>query len=382
MHEPDHDTQEHSGREVLRLLDEEIGRQSRAREAITREKLAPAALGILVLAVIVNIAGYASMGRSFLLVWISASLYFYLFYPLLPLFAFPFRYLLKGRKGKIRDGNQDSVLEWAKRAHIFRNKRVGFRLFMRFFILSLLPLTIGMFCIYLVSIAFSLVLGYTGTLPIETMQLILVQCLGIILFYIEIFFFRTHLFNFTGYVRRQSGKKKRNLVIIAVLGVACILVGTVVGLLLLVAILLPGFTLTHYINVSEFYQVRTNIWVLIVLLSQMVIMQFLQNVLSIRIAQDLCDTLLARLGAARSVWGGQASVPGGRAQDQGDGAASQPVHNALTLLRESALYAINRRQMFGLFPTYSIGINLGTLLSLTDLGDLNDVFPKKSRDEA
>ena len=50
------------------------------------------------------------------------------------------------------------------------------------------------------------------------------------------------------------------------------------------------------------------------------------------------------------------------------------MRDALALITETELYAFNRRQMFGLFPTYSIGISLPALFGLSDLSELHDIF--------
>jgi len=50
------------------------------------------------------------------------------------------------------------------------------------------------------------------------------------------------------------------------------------------------------------------------------------------------------------------------------------------LLLESRLYAYNRREMLGLYPSYSIRVNIPTLLSIRDLKSLQDIFFDSSPD--
>ena len=263
---------------ALSRISDEINNLSNTRTTILSERLGWPSIIVLIAALALNIYGLVTYMTTYMAVWISSSLYFYLFYPMLPIFLFPLRYLKKKNIEPKAEKNKESPLKWAKNIQIFKNKRVGFRLFMRFFILSLLPLTVGMICIYLVSIIFSIYLGNTEVIPDDTSNLIFVQCGGIILFYVEIFFFRRQLFNFTQYVMKQRAQERKKIILLGILGFILLIIGTVVVFLLLIAILLPGYTLTSYINVSEFIRVRSNIWVILILITQVIIMQFLQNV--------------------------------------------------------------------------------------------------------
>ncbi len=362
---------------VLNQVRDEIDRLSRTKKAILNERLGWPAIAALLIALGLNVWGLTTVTFNYFLIWISASLYFYIFYPLLPLILFPLRYFTKGSQEIKPEGGTKSMVTWAKNIHIIKNKRVGFRLFMRFFILSLIPLTIGMLCIYGISIVYSLVLEFSGIISADTSRLVLIQCLGIILFYIEIFFFRNHLFNFTQYVREQRGKKKSSIIFFVLLGVIFAIVGTIVVLLLIVAILLPGYTMNNFVDVSQFVKVRTNFWIALILVCQVIFMQFLQNVLSLKVGRDMCDDLLKRLKDAEQDL--VSSIPT-EVEGHGPENAVPPttrMNDHLVLLRETALYAINRRQMFGLFPTYSIGLNVPSLFRVTNLSELSEVFPEK-----
>ncbi len=350
---------------VLDQVQDEIARLSKIKQGILSEKLGWAAIVALILAVGLNIWGLIAYTTSYFLIWISSSLYFYLFYPLLPLLLFPFRYFLQSRGGPKETHDKESIVTWAKNIQVFRNKKVGLRLFLRFFILSLLPMTVGMLCIYSLSILYSVYLGITGIIPFETSRLVFIQGLGIILFYVEIFFFRNYIFKFALYFKDQKGKRNKSLLFFAILAVVLVVVGTIIVILLLVAILLPGYTMNNFVDVSEFVKVRTHLWVFLLLVSQVIIMQFLQHVLSLKIGRDMCDSLLQRLHIAEKELQS--------ASNQGADKAP-PMKEHLVLLKETALYAISRRQMFKLFPTYSVGLNLPSLLKLNNLSELNEVF--------
>ncbi len=363
---------------LLRRVRDERERFLTIQAGIRQDRAGWPPLVALVLALGINLWAFLTLTTSYMLFWISASLYFYIFYPLLPLFLFPFRYFLKPDQKPDEGTDKPSAFAWARRAHIFRNKRVGFRLFWRFFIASLLPLTTGMICIYLLSLAYSAFLCRSGVLPGETYGFITVQCIGIILFYIEIFFFRERILHFTRYVFQQGRERRKKILLLALLGLMFLFVATAAVILLLLAILLPGFTLLKFINVSEFLTIRTNLWIPVILLTQVVIVQFLQYLLSRKVAHDLCRDLMEKLDHAVTLLdttSGKAS-PGGDTTQDDPGTEGDRMFDALALVRETELYAINRRQMFKLFPTYSIGINVQNLLRLKHLGDLEEVFPK------
>lgn len=355
-------------------IDEEMRSLNKTKIQIASEKIGCKPLLALAFAVVLNIWAFWTLDITYLVIWISASLYFYLFYPMLPIFLFPLRYFTKKPSEPKVSINKNDLINWARDLKIFKNKRIGFRLFMRFFILSLLPLTIGMICIYLMSVFFSLYLGNTGVIPADTSALILVQCIGIILFYIEIFFFRHHLFNFAEYVRRQKSLEWKKLIILSILGFIFLIVGTIVVFLLLIAILLPGFTLSSFMNVAEFVRVRTDVWIFIILISQFIIMQFLQSVLSLRISLQMCNDLIFRLNDSKKYLNPGKYLDPTKCGSEDLKNDFQQIKVPLRALKETELYAFNRRQMFGLFPTYSIGVNISNLFNIKTLNELKEVF--------
>lgn len=74
-------------------------------------------------------------------------------------------------------------------------------------------------------------------------------------------------------------------------------------------------------------------------------------------AGKLCDTLIRKL-----LSGSEDYTP----DNNGD--------NLHVLVTESRLYAFNQRNMLGLYPSYSIGVDMNTLRNLDDLRELNPLF--------
>jgi hypothetical protein len=368
------ETEMHTTASVISMVDGAMENLSQVRSEILREKTGIFPLFVLVGAVLLNLWGCLEQAEVYMIVWISASLYFYLFYPMLPMFLFPLRYLTQKETKPEQEKPKESPLKWIVRINILRNLNTGFRLFMRFFILSLLPLTLGMIGIYFLSGIFSLILGGLGLIPVNTTALILVQCAGIILFYIEIFFFRDQLVHFVGYIRKQGSAEKKRVLLLGALCLIFLIVGTVVVVLLLIAILLPGFTLVSFINVHLFVEERSNIWIFVILVTQIIIMQFLQSLWSRRITRRMCEDLIGRLNDARNLLTTGTHLTAKENRYDKLQTESRQMHHATKILKETQLYAFNRRLLFGLFPTYSVGINLPALFSIKSLRELREIF--------
>lgn len=135
---------------------------------------------------------------------------------------------------------------------------------------------------------------------------------------------------------------------------------------MIVAMVMPAFTLTKYVNMIAFSYAGRDFSVIILLFSQFVIMQYLQSYLSRKVALTMISDFAEKL---KKIPG---RVIGSGVEEEGTKAKS--------LLLESRLYAYNRRQMLGLYPSYSIGVNIPVLLSIKDLKSLQEIFFDSSAD--
>jgi hypothetical protein len=175
---------------------------------------------------------------------------------------------------------------------------------------------------------------------------------------------------------KQRAQERKKIILLGALGFIFLIVGTIVVFILLIAILLPGYTLTNYINVSEFIKVRSNVWVILILITQIIFMQYLQNVLSLKITRTSIDDLLERLKKAKLNFQSTKNRTSKESRYENIQNDSNQMKEPLKILRETELYSFNRKQLFGLFPTYSIGINIPNLFSINSLAELKDVFFK------
>jgi len=348
-------------------LTEEINRLLNLRQTITHETICRRSFAVLIGVILVNILLIWHYKSIYPFLWVAASLYFYLFYPMLPLALFPFRMVHQKISGQAPLPKKDtSLLQWAKELKIFSNKRVGYQLFLRFFLLSMIPITYGVFCIYGLSVLFTVIIAYTSDFSTETLILLLVQCLGIIVFYAEIFIFRGRMLYRTHLRLKNRMISHRRIIVFTILGSVLIAATTILVILMIVAMVMPAFTLTKYVNMIAFSYAGRNFSVLILLFSQFVIMQYLQSYLSRKVALTMISDFAERLKKLPEI-------------AMGSGLGEEGT-KAKSLLLESRLYAYNRRQMLGLYPSYSIGVNIPVLLSIKDLKSLQEIFFNSSPD--
>lgn len=346
-------------------VQEEINRLVSLRDTITHETIKRRSVAVLIGIILCNILLMWYYQSSYPFLWIASSLYFYLFYPMLPLALFPFRLAYQKMTGQAPQKTYDaSLFQWAKDLKIFSNKRVGYQLFLRFFLLSMIPITYGVFCIYGVSVLFTLIIAYTSNFFTSTVVLLLVQCLGIIIFYAEIFTFRGRILYKTHFRLKNRMISYRRIIVYSILGLVLIGVTTILVLLLIIAMVMPAFTLTRFIDMLAFFNAGRNISILIVLFSQFVIMQYFQSYLSRSVALTMISDFIEKLSELSS----------------SEKRTTMNEKRLKNLFLESRLYAYKRREMPGLYPSYSIGVNIPTLLSIRDLKSLQDIFFDSSPD--
>ncbi|MDD1724826.1 MAG: hypothetical protein LUQ07_06835 [Methanospirillum sp.] len=356
-----HDTLIPKVTDLLPGIVEELQRLDSVLEMVSREKIRIIPYSVLILAFLVTGAMIWYYQIMYLYYWVASSLYFYLFYPMLPVFLFPFRYVRDSWIGKKPEKKEKrSLPAWAKELHIFQNKRVGYRLFMRFFLLSMVPITSGVMVIYGISLFSSLVIKAVSNLPDQTLLLIIIQCLGIIIFYGEVFIFRGRALYLTHLIVRNKVQHRRRILFLVIIAAALIVVSSFLVILMIIAMFMPAFTLTSLVDMVSFSHAGRNISVLLVLFCQFVFMQYLQSHLSRKVTTDHIHNIVIRLKESQ--------------KNLMDTCTPEETSKASYLLTESRLYAYNRRILFGLFPSFSIGINLPVLLRIKNLKELTGVF--------
>lgn len=325
---------------------------------------------ILGIMIVLNIAIMISTPQTYLVLWILASLYLYLFYPALPLILSLLQYLRAPPEEKTETRQMKTLLIWVKNLQVIQNRDTGVRLAIRFFILGIVPLTGGIIIIYTSSLLAAIYLGTTSGLPWQTALLILVQCLGILIFYLNIFIFRQQFYLLTRSSIKIAHKNWIRYLVIAIISCILIVVASGAVIILLIAIVLPGITLGIYVDAANFVENRTNILILLLLISQCVIMQWMQSIFSRTIALDIAGDLRSRLeDISRILYSPEHAHERLTIQDSPD-----ICRRAVSLLLESRIHAITRTQLAWMFPTYAVFISFEGLYTIQTLNDLEGMF--------
>ncbi len=349
------------------IADEKYRLQS-LLEGINADRIQAAGYGALAVAVILNLFCLLDKPDSYMVLWILSSLYFYLIYPLIPL-AF---ILIPGlfRKTTEKREGRDPLLPWLKNLHLVRNHRIVIQLAIRFFLLGIMPLTSGMVLIYSLSLVYAILLGAYGDIPLLTSLLIIVQCLGILIFYLDLSCLKRQFSFFTRSLAFITSDHWVRYLLMAIFGVLVVIIASCATIILLIAILMPGFTLGAYVDAASLIQERADIRILLLFMCQFIVMQYFQSVLSRRIARTLCSDQLVRIEEAEAMLAGS-----------GTGSVSpvsrdKLVEMVLPLVIESRIHGITRMHMGGLFPTYTIGLDIDEIFRIRSLEELSGMFRK------
>jgi hypothetical protein len=348
-------------------IENEVQRLQTSKLSIANEIIQKRAYVLLAVIIVLNVIMIWYLDTDYLLFWVASSLYFYLFYPLLPLMLFPFRYISErsSKKTEVMPKEKQSIhtmLNWAVNLHIFQNKKVGYHLFMRFFLLNLIPITSGIIFIYGVSLISTIIIKIMTNLTDQTLLFIIVQCFGIISFYSIVFIFRGNALYRTHQMVKMRLLHHRRMLLLAAIAIMLIIVSTVLVILMIIAMLMPAYTLNMFINMVTFSNAGKNVAVIFVLVSQFFYMQFLQSHLSRKISDNFLNDLISRLNNTRDELNNK-SVP-----------VEGKIKKAERLILECSLYSFNKRRLFGLFPSFSIGVSISNLLKVTSLSQLSDIF--------
>lgn len=345
-------------------------------KGIDRERIGMTGFCALAGAVILNTACVIFNPQAYMILWILASLYFYLTYPLLPLLLFAAQMTFGSKEKSAGECSREPILPMIKNLHLFKNRDIVIRLAIRFFIISIMPLTSGMALIYTISLIFAVILGIQTIIPPMTSLLIIIQCLGILILYLDLAYLKRQ---FTFVVRKLNVSSEKNVIrylIITILGIVVVGVASVAAIILLIAILLPGFTLGVFDDVTALTAYRTDAWIGILLISQFIWMQCLQSILSRRITRRFGMDLADRIRRAKNLL---SCSPLFRIEKTLPGIAKEAISDSLrrdilSLLFESRIHTISRTRLAGLFPTYAIGINIKELLRIQELRHLSAMF--------
>lgn len=220
---------------------------------------------------------------NYVIDWITASFLLYAINPFIMLVPSTSESIGARRRKGISE-----YLATLKQIELYKNKWTLGRILWNAFFINSQPLAIGFSLIYCVNITFTLIYGLG---PIA--DLVLFQSIAIIIFYLGIWYLKPYSADFldslldirTGiYQRIHTGMQPLWKVILSIGTLA-----TMVIVVIIAAMMLPGFTLNAVIDAKEAIRGLGVVPVLIVLVSQILLVRFSQGAHSRRMIVNLKD---------------------------------------------------------------------------------------------
>jgi cytochrome b subunit of formate dehydrogenase len=342
-------------------VDAELARVRATARLADRDRVGIAGYLALALAVGVNVYALALFREGYMVLWIVASLYFYMFYPLLPLArAVALVLLHRGPATAAPLPLPRELVRSVREARLLRFKRRLVAVGWNVFFLGAVSMTAGFFAIFSLDILFAVLAGLVlHRLADLTMILVVVQALGIILYYLQVYLLRPYSAEFAARMVERLRGRRRGISLLtrgAALGLAVFLV----AILLVIALLLPGWTVDRVVPLTELQAVRFDFYVLVLLASQLVIMQAFHRWLSRAIARPVLAASERALVRERRALRLLARTRSPRRR-------LRRIDRAVSLLAEVRLYRVDPVRLTGLFMLFLLGSDFLSLLLLRDV---------------
>jgi hypothetical protein len=356
---------------LSRLRDDVNAELARVRETIRTwetDRIGVAGYLALLIAIGFNVWGYLAYGNRYMLLWIVASLYFFGFYWIIPMVAGTVQGMMK-RKEPVEDRppapkpDAKQLIGEVKEANLlrFRNRliAVGWNVWF----LGAVSMTAGYLFIFSLDIIYAVLLGfvYRG-LGILTVALVVSQSIGIILYYLVVFFLRPYSSDFSAWLTALlQGRKERKAQGQSTVGPTAVLGGVLFVLLalMLFTMFFPDIPLDRFIPVSELRPVRFHFFLIIAVASQLVMMQVWHRWLSRRITRPILaasEQGLVREARALRLLARSRSRRRRRRIDR-----------AISLLAEAHLYRVRPVRPIWLYTLFLLGSDFMAVLSLRDV---------------
>jgi hypothetical protein len=236
------------------------------------------------------------------------------------------------------------------------------RIMLDAFFMNCRPLFTGFALLFSIDILIVIAKFVQGTFPLTTAGVVLFQSVAIITFYFLVWRLEPYS---TGFLADVTGVRQhmiRQRIPEAVVSVL-LWVGAALALLsvFLVVIMLPGFTVSSILSLSELEQFRgLFISIAIVLVCQYVIFRYIHGITS----QDLLIRFSVKTARHRS---GQIEQPiPVQSPDSAVKLPEPPPYNPSSedsgLLIEAKIFKVERKTIFGAFPVYIVNPDLSVIL--------------------
>ena len=321
---------------------------------------------IIALAVIALILVFIQSPVNFFIYWLISSFVFLMFNPFI--FLLPTGRERGVESAKNKDFSARGIISDLKGSmKVVKKEKKFFAEFgWKLFFINCQPLAPGFIGIFLLSMIFGAMLYFWNIFDRFTFGMLLVQCFAIIVFYTGIWFVKPYSDEFLSYLLGLKVRAKKSyhtgfltffkyIMIIAVLA-------AVAGVVMLLALLLPGFTLGRILEDGSEEEFKI-IFFVIVLISQVILVRYIQGGSSRRIVENFLRLKLLFLEKLRSKM--SSIEPEGLGDDDGiDPEDSELLISAERSALEMNLLRTDYHNFGGYFPVCLISPNTKMLLKL------------------
>jgi len=293
---------------------------------------------------------------GYFLIWIVASFYMYMFYPLFLMVP------TRRSDGQFSpEGGVMGLIARVREASVLEHKVTIGQIFWNTFFLNCRPLFAAWAVVYLLDIVFGL-MGIACYQLIECGEamLIIYQAIAIMLFYAGIWWLKPYSSGFRDTVlgvKKGIGTSRKPIwLIVLLLGGATALL----TVLIITAMLLPGFTVGQILSLHEVTSVRIEVAFIIIFITQFFIVRYLHSWESIRMMLRLSENKVEIL---RSHVIAEMNIPCGHYMDR---------YRELSMIYlKSTLYQPGYQDLIGYFPVYMGMPDLSRILDSKILRVLN-----------
>ncbi|MDD1672350.1 MAG: hypothetical protein LUO82_05070 [Methanomicrobiales archaeon] len=300
----------------------------------------------------------ASVLPNYMVYWIAASFFLYVFSPLIMLIPterkeviFPVKKDLEGYLHIIEDYG------------ISKNTKTLGHILWNVFFINCQALAVAFCMVFFVDIIFAVVSGFfILSLPRDTSLQVILQSVAIITFYVAIWEFKPYSLHFVDAVFELHAKIKIRMKeawkIALILGA----VSTALALLVVTAMLLPGFVLGEVVVAPNVVNGVSAFPIFLIFLSQLVMVRYLQGVYSKDLVLGLSEKKVAILSDQILPHLSECGLTG-------EGIASRSPEQCLResgdlqkLYVQSRMYTQKFHHLFGYLPVYLVVPNFKLIL--------------------
>ncbi|MDD3407496.1 MAG: hypothetical protein PHP13_05370 [Methanomicrobium sp.] len=350
---------------------------------------------ILAGAVLINLGLMLYFSNDYFIYWIMCSFVFLMTNPFLLILPTDFKDLRKIKdyavnlsvferkemeeeKALLKDKKEkEAIISKEKIKAVSRRRKYLYEFVWNIFFINCQPLAPGIFLLFALSSVFAfagwLISGFFGLLP---SLVVIIQSLAIIVFYAAIVRVKPYSSGFfskmTGIssgFKEMYGKDKISG--LKFLLAAAVLI-SVAGILFIAAILLPGFTYTSFMSAEGDIQIRA-VSFLIVFISQMIFVRYLQGLYSRRLVESFLNSVIfnTKNSIIPAIAQLKAEQPGSESLDcKAESDISDEFNQRLFALNMEIFkiraVRIDYRSLFGFFPVCMVNPNASVIPEVFD----------------